>query len=413
MSGSRQLRIAAIVNRFPSATETFVTAQISGLVERGHDVTIYSMKPGDRAHVHNAVHRHDLLSRTREFPVEAEVLGSRLRLLPAMVRRIGDSRAVLRSIDPRRHGGRALSLRVLRETAAVAPAESYDVIHAHFGLLGLTALRQQSIGMLQGPIVTSFHGLEMSRYVQLLERGEYKPLFERGRLFLPVSALWREHLVRFGAPPDRTLVHRMGVDVDAFPFVDDRRSNNGRFELLSVGRLVGKKGFDDAIAAVRELCRMGAHVRYQIVGDGPLRPRLEQLIERQGLVDVVELRGWTESSDVRRLMQTSDLLLAPSRTDSSGDMEGLPLVIMEAMALGLPVLTTYHSGIPELVRHRQTGFIVGEAEPQQLAQMLIELWSEPSTRNSVSVPARQAVERSHNNRKLNDALSALLIKAAS
>src|SRR5207253_10169038 len=131
-------------------------------------------------------------------------------------------------------------------------------------------------------------------------------------------------------------------------------------------RLVPKKGIEYAIRAVAkvvpQLAADGRRVQYQIVGDGQLRDSLVQLTEQLGLDQSVTFLGWKTHAEVAALIAEADALLAPSITADDGDKEGNPVSIMEALAVGRPVFSTFHSAIPEIVRDGVNGFLVAERD---------------------------------------------------
>ena len=139
---------------------------------------------------------------------------------------------------------------------------------------------------------------------------------------------------------------------------------------LAVGRFVEKKGFEYFIRAMA-LVGDRSPIRGAIIGDGPLRPSLESLARDLGVIDRIDFLGWRTHDEVSELMHQADLLVAPSVIAADGDMEGMPLVIAEAMSTGLPVLGTRHSGIPEAVRHGENGIVVEERDAEALAEARI------------------------------------------
>jgi colanic acid/amylovoran biosynthesis glycosyltransferase len=149
-------------------------------------------------------------------------------------------------------------------------------------------------------------------------------------------------------------------------------------------------------------------VRYAIVGDGPLRARLEAEVAARGLGDVVQLRGAMPHLEVRDLIARSHLLLAPSVVAADGDEEGLPTVIKEAMAVGLPVVATRHSGIPEIVIDGETGRLVAERDDEALAGAVRDLLAARERWGAYAASGRAHVEREYDIETLNDRLVELL-----
>ena len=189
---------------------------------------------------------------------------------------------------------------------------------------------------------------------------------------------------------------------------------DGRVRLATVGRLVEKKGVEQAIRAVSLLRRERPELAftYRVAGDGPLRGHLEALIGSLGLQDCVTLLGACTGREVAALLEDSQLYLQPSVTAANGDMEGIPVSLMEAMAMGLPVLSTRHSGIPELVADGEAGFLVPERDIPALAARLADLAAEPSRWPAMGGAGRLAVEPGFDNDRLVDSLAGMLRELA-
>ena len=342
------VRVAFLLSRFPVRSQTFVINQITGLLDRGADVEILAGNPTEALPRSGEVALRGLLARTRSVrmpeTIPAQLATAVARALPLLRR---NPRLVLRAFDVRKYGFAAMSGRLFHMATGLSRPTRYDVIHAHFGPTGVLGLALRDLGIIEGRLCTVFHGFDMTEVVRLFGSRTYARLFAEGDLFLPISETWRRRLLAMGAPPERTHVHRMGIDVQRFNPGEMRRAA-GPVRLLSVGRLVEKKGFGDALAAVARLPR-DLDVRYRIVGTGPLEAALRESIAKLGVTERVELAGALDHEAVRAAMLDADIFLAPSVTARNGDQEGIPVTIMEAMATELPVLSTRHSGIPELV----------------------------------------------------------------
>jgi colanic acid/amylovoran biosynthesis glycosyltransferase len=200
----------------------------------------------------------------------------------------------------------------------------------------------------------------------------------------------------------------MGIDSARFKFTPREPPNHGPLRLVTVARLVEKKGVDYAIRAVARLAAAGVDVEYTVVGDGPLREKLTQLTEALGLSGRVKLVGSMAHSDIAALLQRSHVMLAPSVTASDGDMEGLPVAIMEAMASGLPVVSTVHSGIPELIDDDVNGYLVPEKDVTALAAKLEHVALHTADWKRVAEAAHRTVVERHDIHTLNDQLASLL-----
>lgn len=398
------MRIAVVVERFPSLSETFVLSQIAWLLDAGHDVRIFASRRSSEILVHPDVQRLQLLQRTRyarafpgghhrrQFQLGTFLLGQvALGRVPAG--------ALIRGYE--RSGTRALPVWTYPRGDS-----SFDAILAHFGPNGVHALEMRRAGVLRGPLLTVFHGYDMNSANPSVQRG-YGRLFQEGDRFLPVSEYFRQRLLSWGAPSDRTEVHHMGVDPERFGY-QPRSIEGGVLRLISIARLVPKKGLEWSIRAAAQL---GAQVSYTIVGDGPDRAKLQSLINDIG-VPRVELVGWKNQDEVAALLREAHALVAPSVTTGDGEEEGIPVALMEAMASGLPVISTRHSGIPELVKDEVSGFLVEEKQVDQLADRMRRLLADPARLEAMGRGGRAIVVREFNNQILHPRLVELLHAAA-
>ncbi|ECY3258123.1 glycosyltransferase, partial [Salmonella enterica subsp. enterica serovar Alachua] len=203
-------------------------------------------------------------------------------------------------------------------------------------------------------------------------------------------------------------VSRMGVDMTRFSH-RPVKAPGMPLEMISVARLTEKKGLHVAIEACRQLKAQGVAFRYRILGIGPWERRLRTLIEQYQLEDVVEMPGFKPSHEVKAMLDDADVFLLPSITGTDGDMEGIPVALMEAMAVGIPVVSTVHSGIPELVEAGKSGWLVPENDAQALAARLAEFSRiDHDTLESVITRAREKVAQDFNQQAINRQLASLL-----
>lgn len=398
------MKIAFVVGRFPVLSETFVLNQVTGLIDRGHELEIFSIdKQQKLTKVHPDVEKYNLLSRTYYRQMPYSKLWRFIKAIGLIITSFyKDPIAILRSLNVLKYGRQASSLRLLYSVLLFLNRGSYDIFHCHFGPSGNLAALLKDLGVIEGKIVTVFHGHDMSMYLR--EQGDdiYNFLFDKGDLFLPISEKWKRKLVELGCDERKIIVHRMGIDVNRFQFSPSRDSSDT--QVLSVARLVEKKGIEYGIGAVAKVLEKHPNIEYKIAGDGPLSNELKDLINRLELKHKVKLLGWLQQNEVIELIQKADILLAPSVTGEDGDQEGIPVTIMEALVSGLPVLATQHSGIPELVRDGEFGFLVPERDVDALAERLeyliehSEIWAE------MGRAGRRFIVEYYNIHKLNDRL---------
>lgn len=393
------MRVAFLLGEFPSLSETFILNQITALIDRGHRVSIFAERSPRDAMAHPAVAQYDLLAITRYERLPAG-LWPRLTGLPAIWRW---RRSMWRALNVFRYGRDAASLRLAWAVAMVHQHAEFDIIQCHFGALGLKAVLLRDAGAISGRVVTAFHGEDITNYPRQFAAGHYAPLFAEGDLFQPISARWNDALAALGCPMHRVRVHRMGVETAKYPPRDAIRMDDRPIRVLAVARLVAKKGLHDAIRAVAQL---QIACEFVIVGEGPLRASLQALANELHMEHVIRFTGPLTRSEIAALLQTTDIFLAPSVTASDGDIEGIPVAIMEAMAAGIPVVSTRHSGIPELVQDCISGFLLEEGDVRGLADRLSQLACDASLRAQLGAAGRRIVVQDFDVHTLTDRLIA-------
>ena len=268
------------------------------------------------------------------------------------------------------------------------------LIRACFGYGGLKML--PLCQQLKLPLITSFHGIDVSeRAKRRIYRYRLKKLFEKGSLFLVRSEVMKEDTSNLGCEGDKIVVHYGGVDVEKFRF-KKRRETQGKVKILMCGRFIEKKGFEYGIMAFAQLLKKYNDIELRIVGDGPLRLKLELLTKMLRLGERVSFSGEKEPRDIPEEMWNAQIFLAPSVTSRGGNKEGIPNVIQEAMATGLPVVSAYHAGIPELVIDKKTGFLVPEKDIEGLVDRLDYLISHPELWEKLGAQGREVVEEKFN-----------------
>jgi colanic acid/amylovoran biosynthesis glycosyltransferase len=378
-SARSQIKVILLIDRFPELSETFVRDQALALLEAGFDLEVHAQRTG----------AGDLDPR----------LQSRVRYVASEAWMGRIERAPL----PRQIKGRFRDWRArVRDRRAL---EAADIVLCHFGPNGLRASRSAKPGR-RAQLWTIFHGYDLSSFILSEGRGVYRTLFARGDRFLPISELWRSSLIDLGCPPDRILLARTGVDCGALPFTE--RTSGSQVRILSVGRLVEKKGVEVALRALARLPRDLGDWRYEIVGSGPLLEELQRLAADLQLGHRVEFVGALDSAGVRRRLEAADIFLLPSLTAKNGDMEGIPVALMEAMASGACVVSTQHSGIPELVAHGVCGLLAREGDVDDLVAQLTQALAEPALRRSLARRARRQVETAFSQSDLQDQLAAAI-----
>ncbi len=322
----------------------------------------------------------------------------------AAVHTLDRAAAVVRARSSLFRDGRALA-------AALASHEP-ALVHAHFGVEGVYALDvARRLGV---PLVTTFHGADATSSraallrTRLPSRLNYlafrRRLAREGDLFLCVSEFIREKVLELGFPAERTVVHYIGVDVGEKgegrgetrgappgPVPITQRGVGKGPVILHIARLVEKKGTRFLLDAFVRVARAVPGARLVIVGDGALRRPLEAHARTLGLAERVAFQGAQPHASVLAAMRSVRLVCLPSVTAASGDSEGLGMVVLEAGAMGLPVVATRHGGIPEAVDDGRTGFLVPERDVAVLADRLSMLLNDTDLAARMGAAARARV----------------------
>lgn len=401
------MKVAFLVGEFPSLSETFILNQITGLIDRGVQVDIYATKPKKEIKIHPEVEQYNLLDRTYYYPhIPKSYLRRFLKGIGLFFANFFKEPIILwRSLNVFKYQKNATSLRLLYTVIPfLGKRPHYDIIQCHFGSEGLKGMELREIGAIQGKLCTIFHGLDLSGHLKKYGDCLYDRLFEKGDLFLPISSYWENKLIKLGCDDDKIIVHRMGIDCQKFMFTPRQPEPDSSIRLVSIARLVEKKGIEYGIRAVAKFSQFYPKIQYDIIGNGELRESLEKLIEKLKVEKIIKLMGWKKRQDVIEILNKSDALLAPSITSNKGDKEGIPVVLMEAMAMGLPVISTYHSGIPELVEDGISGFLVPERDVDGIVEKLSYLIENPKMWSAMGRAGRQRVEDKYDMNKLNDEL---------
>ena len=410
--GRPRVRVAYIVRSWPRLSQTFIVNEVLALERLGLALVIFRMTRADEpeaqdqaAEVRSPV--HDLepaLHRDRAALIAEHLsvlLGSPARYLStvAFVLR-GRQLAAGYSTTTR-----ATCFRHAVHLAALARSECkrgrpFERIHAHFAhdpaLVGLLAHRLTGISFSLTAHARDLYGIPPAA---LAARAR------AARAVVTCCAANAEYLRRTVGGARLHLVHH-GVDLERF-HPRPRSLESRRPLILSVGRLVEKKGFFDLLDACAELAGEGRTFHCAIYGDGPLREALQARCDHLGLAETVTLAGARSQRELVRLFQRADVFALTPFITGDGDRDGVPNVLVEAMACGVPVVSTAVGGIPELVRHGENGLLAPPHDAPAVARHLGELLADVDRRHAMGAKARVTVEESFDARIAARRLAAL------
>lgn len=410
------MKIAFMMDQFPRLTETYFLDQMTGLLRAGHQIDIIATTPSGQPKMHPDVVRYDLLGRTRYIGLETAFPLNRpwqvLRALGLVIKNFHRApRIITQALCFWKYDCKTLDiyLRVIHTAIAFSQGErNYDIIHCHLGPVGLTGVSLRQLGIISGKIVTTFHSADAYVYPHRWGKkvNVYEKLWAWMDLCTVCSEYMRNTLIALGASGEKIRKLPVGLDFGQFIFKERRLAADGVVRIVTVARLAEKKGLEYAIQAIAKVCEWcpGVQLTYKIAGEGPERPKLEHLIKELGLEEKVVLLGWCAQPEVTALLETAHLFVLPSVTARDGNKEGQALVVQEAQAVGLPLVTTIHNGIPEGLIDGKSGFLVPERDAEAMAQKLRYLILNPELWPVMGAAGRAFVEQHYNIDALNQEL---------
>ncbi|MES2391924.1 MAG: glycosyltransferase [Acidobacteriota bacterium] len=390
----KTLRVAFLLSRYPAVSHTFLLNEVLGLRARGVDVETASINRPDRAPKQLSeaeaaeAHKTHYIKDGNTLLALMTALGTACARPDVLMRGL-TAVVKLRNLSLRQRGywlfylaeallvGRWMQQRKLRH------------LHVHFG--GAVA----SVGMLTSiawkiPYSLTIHGPE-----ELLDVSGYrlKEKVEQASFVFCISDFCRSQLCQLTEPRTwgKFAVVRLGVDPAALlPSLAHAASEHSTLRLVCTGRLVAAKGHRILLQALVKLARRGVQVKTTLIGDGPERESLRQFVEREGLEDSVVFTSALSHAETLQHVRSADIFVLASFA------EGIPVALMEAMALGLPCVSTTVAGIPELIQTGRDGLLVAPSNVEELAEAIESLANDPALRNFLGRSARRRIIRDYN-----------------
>src|SRR2546427_3614158 len=380
--------VGYIVSAWPRLSETFILNEVLAVERSGGSLRIFSIKDPDGEPVHARVAQVrapvTCLSLRRHWK---SALQANLRLLCRQPGRY--CRALLQALRYRRWGvlQRFFQAGYLAHELSREPVAH---LHAHFAHAPapVAMFTHQLTGI---PYTFTAHAKDI--YIKTppeLLRAEA----QQAQAVITCTEYNRQYLSTQIGPASDGKLHCIyhGLDASQFQFAWPRVSDAGPPVILSVARLVEKKGLSDLIVAAGILRRRGRRFQVEIIGNGPLRQALEAQVMQLGLSDRVKLLGVQTYDMVCLAYQRASIFALPRMVTADGDRDGLPNVLLEAMGSGVPVVSTPVSGIPELIESERDGLLVPPSNPARLAEALDRLLTSPQLRERLARAARAKIE---------------------
>ena len=267
------------------------------------------------------------------------------------------------------------------------------IVHCHY--LTDAAFFHPLTKELNVPKVCSCYGYDVSSFPNkygILSKNYFKSVFQEYDFFLAMSEDMKDDLVALGCDINKVKIHYHGIDTRKFATVCDRRKEEPLFKLLTIGSLEERKGHLSVLKAVQLIIERAPETQlsYTIVGNGTLKESLEKYVFQNGLTEIVSFReAVPHGMKFLDYLIDADVFLLPSIKTSSGDKEGIPGTIVEAMSSGLPVISTYHAGIPYVIQDEETGFLVAENDDIAISDRILALYKEREIGVQIGKRARE------------------------
>ncbi len=403
------MRVLFFLRSFPVVSETFVTQQIRGVIERGHDLLITSDHPTREADIALQVGM-DLVAHVLYRP--RGQANRYLRALQTLGLTIYHGwrapETISRALDVSRYGREARSGWALRALlpmlSAKARAFEADIVHAHFGPAGVLAAILKDLGVITAPLVVTFHGYDAHVVPRRMGPGYYDRLFESADRIMVGTEFMKSTLLALGAPAERMTILPMGVDTSRFRQRAQGEHDGGPPIIISVARLVRSKGIHDGLLAFQQTLRDHPQAEYQVAGDGPERPALEEMARDLGIADHVTFLGNQTPEQLAERYAKATVFLHPSKRGDDGWVEGQGVVLAEAAASGLPIVASRIGGIPETVIDNEIGLLAEAGDWAGFAAHLKRLLGDDQLRTEMGRRGRRLIEERLEQGRLDDQL---------
>lgn len=390
------MKVAFFLDKFPTLSETFIRNQITGLIENGHQVVIFCFPNSD-----SIVWELDDIVKynIKEYVVDRTVVipKNKIARFKGAVSLFKSYWAVnkkqlLNAINFFKYGKNALNLTLLY---SIKPFLGYQfsIMQSHFGHVAINAIILKKVKF-DFFFQVMFHGFDIRLGI---EKGGsfYSDLFKNIDRIQAISSYNKENLLRLGLDESKLVFHPVGIDVNKFTKKSEYRITE-MVKILSVGRLVWEKGYDVGLKVISKLVNeFNINLLYTIVGDGILMEELKDLCISLNITDNVIFVGAKDSNEIVNYMHDCDIFFLPSKA------EALPVVIMEAMACGLPVVATDVGSVTDLVQNDENGLIVPVNDVAAMANRLKYLIDNSGLWETLGTKGRQKIIENYDVNKLN------------
>ena len=378
---AKSQRVGYIVKRYPCYSETFIVNEILAHEAAGLDIEIFSLRPTVDSHFQN------IISQVRA-PVH---FLKGYKILPGvnLWKRIEKASKIIPQIWSKlaySQGEDVHNVYQALQIACTVHLRGITHLHSHFATSSTNVARLASYF---AGISYTFTTHAKDIFHQDVEHDDLERKLRDATSAIAISDYNLNHLCQtYNAAAGKVQRIYNGLDLQRFPF---RSPEKRPPQIVSVGRLVEKKGFSTLLEACALLAKRGCQFSCQIIGQGGLEAELHSRIEQLHLTNFVKLVGPQPQNKIIELIQQGAVFVAPCMIGSDGNRDGLPTVLLEAMALGTPCISTNVTGIPEAIEDRETGLLIPQLDPISLAAAIEVLLTNPNLRVRLAIKARKLI----------------------
>lgn len=381
MLSNESMRIGYVLKRYPRYSETFIVNEILAHESSGLQIEIFSLRPSNDGHF------QDSIARVRAFTnclpsegLKACDLWNAIQDASEVFPDLLNALEVARGEDVRNVYQALLLAREVRQ-------KDIHHLHAHFATDATSVARLAARFAGVGYTLTA-HAKDI--FHESIKFNDMKQKLNDAAIVITISDSNLKYLQKTYCLP-KTKIRRIynGLDLKQFRYESPHERKN---RIVSVGRLVEKKGFTDLIHACEILAKRGCQFSCEIIGTGQLETELRSQIVSLGIEEAVKLIGPRPQSEIIKHVQSAAVFAAPCVIGADGNRDGLPTVLLEAMALGTPCVSTDVNGIPEVLHHEETGVMVPQHDPVSLADAFERLFDDSALRIKLANNARSLFE---------------------
>lgn len=377
------MKIGYVLYAFPALSESFILNEIVELLKKGHEVTIFSLSRSQDNIFHNEVEEYELLKRTHFLPAQPNYLSKlRFRLFS-----LGTFGWKYPSEDLK---SKTFSIAAAKYYFKIAKKLDLDVIQSHFNRVAAhtAMLLGQYLGV---PYTFTAHAVDIFVVPNIIA---LKTRMEKAKAVITPSYYNREYLHTLtDVDKNKINVVRACLNIEKFKHI---KRNPDDFRILTVCRLVEKKGLKYSILAIKKILHEFPETSYRIVGSGPLENELKKLVDQLGLKENIKFLGDITDDSLIFELSKATIFVLPCIQAKNGDMDVCPLTLQEAMIARVPVVSTIIASIPELIENKKEGLLVEPKNVKQLVEAMKNLLEHKNLRKMLGENGRKKIENNFN-----------------